>query len=126
MDYPAITNNRTDYVLRCMYENQFITYEQYQEALDPATAKVLREDPNTGSGMYPYAHYVEYAVSEVIDIFLELRGLPDTSANRAAMENELRTGGYRVQLAIDTEIQQTVQDTPTGRSIPPCATRRTR
>lgn len=111
VDYPAITNNRTDYVLRCMYENQFITYEQYQEALDPATAKVLREDPNTGSGMYPYAHYVEYAVSEVIDIFLELRGLPDTSANRAAMENELRTGGYRVQLAIDTEIQQTVQDT---------------
>ncbi|MGN1370112.1 MAG: transglycosylase domain-containing protein [Aristaeellaceae bacterium] len=111
VDYPAITNNRTDYVLRCMYENQFITYEQYQEALNPATANVLREDPSTGSGMYAYAHYVEYAVSEVIDIFLELRGLPDTSANRAAMETELRTGGYRVQLAIDTDIQQTVQET---------------
>ncbi len=111
VDYPAITNNRTDYVLRCMYENQFITYEQYQEALNPATANVLRTDPNTGSGMYAYAHYVEYAVSEVIDIFLELRGLPDTAANRTAMENELRTGGYRVQLAIDTDIQQTVQDT---------------
>ena len=111
VDYPAITNNRTDYVLRCMYENQFITYEQYQEALNPATANVLREDPNTGSGMYPYAHYVEYAVTEVIDIFLELRGLEDTPANRSAMENELRTGGYRVQLAIDPEIQQTVQDT---------------
>ena len=111
VDYPAITNNRTDYVLRCMYENQFITYEQYQEALDPATANVLKTDPNTGSGMYAHAHYVEYAVSEVIDIFLELRGLPDTPANRSAMENELRTGGYRVQLAIDPEIQQTVQDT---------------
>ncbi len=111
VDYPAITNNRTNYVLRCMYENQFITYEQYQEALNPATANVLREDPNTGSGMYPYAHYVEYAVSEVIDIFLELRGLEDTAANRSAMENELRTGGYRVQLAIDPDIQQTVQDT---------------
>ena len=114
VDYVAITNNRTDYVLRCMYENQFITYEQYQEALDPATANVLKTDPNTGSGMYPYAHYVEYAVSEVIDIFLELRGLPDTPANRSAMENELRTGGYRVQLAIDPEIQQTVQDTISG------------
>ena len=111
VDYPAISNNRTDYVLRCMYENQFITYEQYQEALNPATANVLRTDPNTGSGMYAHAHYVEYAVSEVIDIFLELRGLPDTPANRSAMENELRTGGYRVQLAIDPEIQQTVQDT---------------
>ena len=111
VDYPAITNNRTDYVLRCMYENQFITYEQYQEALNPATANVLKADPNTGSGMYDHAHYVEYAVSEVIDIFLELNNLADTPANRSAMENELRTGGYRVQLAIDPVIQQTVQDT---------------
>ena len=111
VDYPAITDNRTDYVLRCMYENQFITYEQYQEALDPATANVLRTDPNTGSGMYAHAHYVEYAVDEVIDIFLSLEGLEDTSANRSAMENKLRTGGYRVQLALDPDIQQTVQDT---------------
>ena len=27
------------------------------------------------------------------------------------MENELRTGGYRVTLAIDTEIQEIVEDT---------------
>lgn len=114
VDYPAITNNRTNYVLRCMYENQFITYEQYQEALDPATANVLQTDPNTGTGMYAYAHYVEYAVDEVIDIFLQLDGLEDTSANRSAMENKLRTGGYRVQLAIDPDIQQTVQDTISG------------
>jgi len=111
VDYPAITNNRTDYVLRCMYENQFITFEQYQEALNPATANVLRTDPNTGSGMYAHAHYVEYAVDEVIDIFLKLRGLEDNSANRSAMENELRTGGYRVQLAVDPAIQETVQST---------------
>ncbi len=114
VDYPAITNNRTNYVLRCMYENQFITYEQYQEALDPATANVLQSDPNTGGGMYAYAHYVEYAVDEVIDIFLKLENLENTSANRSAMENKLRTGGYRVQLAIDPTIQQTVQDTISG------------
>ncbi|MBQ8556758.1 MAG: PBP1A family penicillin-binding protein [Clostridia bacterium] len=111
VDYVAITNNRTDYVLRCMYENQFITYEQYQEALNPATANVLETDPNTGSGMYDYAHYVEYAVSEVVDILLELNGLEDTTVNRNAMENKLRTGGYRVQLAIDTDIQRIVEET---------------
>lgn len=111
VDYPAITDNRTDYVLRCMYENQFITYEQYQAALDPATAHVLEKDPSTGTGMYEYAHYVEYAVSEVVDIFLELNGLEDTPANRSAMENKFRTGGYRVMLAIDTDIQKTVEDT---------------
>ena len=111
VDYVAITNDRTDYVLRCMYENQFITYEQYQEALDPATAHVLEEDPNTGTGMYEYPHYVEYAVSEVVDILLELNGLEDTAANRYAMENKLRTGGYHVVLAIDTNIQRIVEET---------------
>lgn len=111
VDYAAITNNRTDYVLRCMYENQFITYEQYQSALDTSTANVLESDPNSSTGMYSYAHYVEYAVDEVVDILLELNGLEDTTANRYAMENKLRTGGYRVQLAIDTSIQETVEDT---------------
>lgn len=91
VDYPAITNDRTNYVLRCMYENQYLTYEQYQEALDPATAHVLEKDPNTATGMYAYAHYVEYAVDEVIDILLQLNNLEDTSANRNAMENKLRT-----------------------------------
>ncbi len=111
VNYPKITDDRTDYVLRCMYENQFITFEQYQEALNPATARILESDPSTGGGMYAYPHYVEYAVSEVVDIFLQLKGLEDTPQNRSAMENELRTGGYRVKLAIDTDIQKTVEDT---------------
>ena len=110
-DYAAVTNNRTDYVLRCMYENQFITREQYQEALDPATANVLREAPVTGSSMYKYPHYVEYAVKEVVNILLKLNGLEDNSANRAAMENKFRTGGYSVKLAIDPNIQETVENT---------------
>ena len=111
VDYAAITNDRTDYVLRCMYENQFITYEQYQAALDPSTAHVLETDPSSGSGMYEHAHYVEYAINEAVDILLELEGLDDTTANRYAMENKLRTGGYRIKLAMDPEIQTTVEDT---------------
>ena len=110
-DYEAITNNRTNYVLRCMYENQFITYEQYQQALDPSTAHVLREAPGSGEGMYSYPHYVEYAVREVVSILLELNGLEDTSENRALMESKFRTGGYHVQLAIDPVIQETIENT---------------
>ena len=111
VDYAAITNNRTDYVLRCMYENQYITFDQYQEALNPATANVLSSSPSDGDAMYDYPHYVEYAVSEVVNILLELNNLENTSANRAAMEKKFRTGGYRVMLAIDTGIQKTVEDT---------------
>ena len=110
-DYHAITNNRTDYVLRCMYENQFITQQQYQDALNPATAAVLQTSTTEGDGMYKYAHYVEYAVQDIVDCFLELNGLENNSENRAKMENELRTGGYHVTLAIDTDMQETVEST---------------
>ena len=117
-DYVAITNDRTDYVLRCMYENEFITEAQYQAALDPSTAQVLESDPSSSQSMYPYAHYVEYAVQEIIDCFLELNGLEDTSENRAKMESELRTGGYHITLAIDTEIQEILEDTIDNYSYP--------
>lgn len=110
-DYKKLTNDRTDYVLRCMYENQFITSAQYQEALSQSTANVLQESTTEGEGMYSYAHYVEYAVTDIVDCFLELNGLEDTSENRYRMENELRTGGYHVTLAIDTEIQEIVEET---------------
>ena len=110
-DYPALTNNRTDYVLQLMYDNEFITYQEYQDALNTNTAYVLEESAVEGEGMYSYAHYVEYAITEVVDCFLQINNLEDTSENRAKMESELRTGGYHVTLALDSEIQQTVEDT---------------
>ena len=107
---PDITNNRTDYVLRQMRENGLITAQQYNAALDLSTASVLEKSP-ASTDMYAYPHYVEYAISDVVDTFLDLNGLEDTSANRYAMENKLRTGGYSVYLCLDTEIQEIVEDT---------------
>lgn len=107
---PDITNNRTDYVLRQMRENGLITAQQYNAALDRSTANVLEKSP-ASTDMYAYPHYVEYAISDVVDTFLDLNGLEDTSANRYAMENKLRTGGYSVYLCLDTEIQEIVEDT---------------
>ena len=107
---PAITNNRTDYVLRQMLENGLISSQEYQAALDQSTAKVLETSP-ASTDMYAYPHYVEYAISDVVDTFLELNGLENTSANRYAMENKLRTGGYSVYLCLDTEIQEIVEET---------------
>ena len=107
---PDITNNRTDYVLRQMRENGLITAQQYNAALDRSTASVLERSP-ASTDMYAYPHYVEYAISDVVDTFLDLNGLEDTSANRYAMENKLRTGGYSVYLCLDTEIQEIVEDT---------------
>ena len=47
-------------MLRCMYENQYISRQEYEAALNPATANVLAEEENTGTnGMYSYPHYIE-------------------------------------------------------------------
>ncbi len=110
MDYAAITNNRTNYVLRMMYENQFITHQEYVAALVPETARVLETSPESRE-LYPYVHYVEYAVRDVVKTLLKLKGLENTSANRVLMEKELRTGGYKVYLALDTDIQTLAEQT---------------
>ena len=109
-DYVAITNNRTNYVLRVMYENQMITHAEFTEAQSVSTAHVLEQDPQVQT-LYPYVHYVEYAVKDVVQTLLKLEGLENTSANRAKMETKLRTGGYKVYLALDTQMQKTLEDT---------------
>lgn len=109
-DYIARTNNRTDYVLRVMYEHQMITQKEFIEALNPATAKVLEEDPESRE-LYPYVHYVEYAVRDTVQVLLKINQLENTSVNRALMERELRTGGYKVYLALDTQMQKTLEET---------------
>ncbi len=110
-DYAKLTNDRTNYVLTCMYQHEFISQQEYQDALNPATAAVLQTSSTEGEGMYPYAHYVEYAVKDIVTCFLKLNGLEDNSENRNKMEGELRTGGYHVTLALDPEIQTIVEET---------------
>lgn len=123
---PDITNNRTDYVLRQMRENGLITAQQYNAALDRSTASVLEKSP-ASTDMYAYPHYVEYAISDVVDTFLDLNGLEDTSANRYAMENKLRTGGYSVYLASTPKFRRSSKTRwQTGATIPACAIRPTK
>lgn len=109
LDYVAITNNRTNYVLRQMYDNHFITKEEYNDALNPMTANVVEKSPTLK--MYKYPHYIEYAINEAIDDLLKIKGLENSKENRSKIENEIATGGYHIRLAIDTEIQEIVEDT---------------
>lgn len=111
---PKITNDRTDYVLRMMYENEFISEDSYRAALDTATAHVPEVSPYAATAMYEYPYYVEYAINDVVTKFLEMNQLENTASNRYAMENKLRTGGYKVYLCLDTEIQTILEETLTN------------
>ena len=103
-----ITNNRTDLVLARMYQAGFISEEQYEQALQekPVILEVSEQKQ-----LYDMPYFVEYAIYDVCTHLLSTRGLDDTTANRNAVENELRTGGYHIYLTVDSEIQNTVQET---------------
>ncbi len=107
-DKMEVTNERTDQVLSRMYQAGFITKEQYQSAL---TEDVHIVEVSEQKQMYDMAYFVEYAISDVVTHLLEKRGLSNTSANRTAVENELRTSGYHIYTTVDPTIQKTVQNT---------------
>jgi penicillin-binding protein 1A len=107
-----ITNARTDKVINRMYSAGLISKEQRDAALaDTVTILKTSERVNT---TYENLYYIEYAIRQICSDILEQRGMLDTSANRAAVENELSRGGYKIYLCIDPDIQSVIQDTLTG------------
>lgn len=106
-----ITNARTDVVLKAMYESGAITLDEYNEAL---TEDVAILEISSQKQLYDMAYFVEYGIYDVVNAFLEVRGLDNTSANRALIESELRTGGYHIYLTVDPDIQHSVQDVLTN------------
>ncbi len=107
-DKMEVTDERTNQVLSRMYQAGFITKEQYNKAL---TEQVNIVEVSQQKQMYDMAYFVEYAISDVVTHLLEQRGLSNTTANRNAVENELRTSGYHIYTTVDPTIQKTVQDT---------------
>ena len=101
-------NKRIDTVLDRMYAENYITKEQYEEAL---SNELIVVEKSTTTGLYEYPYFVEYAIDQIIDYLLSDRGLADTTQNRSALETELSSNGYKIYLTIDTDVQQTVQDT---------------
>ena len=107
-DKMEVTDERTNQVLSRMYQAGFITKEQYESAL---TETVSIIEVSEQKQMYDMAYFVEYAISDVVTQLLEKRGLSNTSANRTAVENELRTGGYHIYTTVDPDVQNAVQST---------------
>lgn len=101
------TNARTDLVLERMYENGFISLEQYTAALSETVYIVEFSEV---SQMYDMPYFVEYAVYDVITHWMQQDGVADTTANRTIYENRLRTGGYKIYTTVDPDIQNTVQE----------------
>ena len=104
---PSIIDDRTDYVLECMYDNGFITKAEYDAAL--ADSLTVVED-STVNDLYDMPSAVETVLDDAVTELLADRGLEDTSENRSAVRREIQEGGYHIYSTIDPEIQNIVED----------------
>ena len=109
---PEVIEDRTDHVLGLMHYQGLITQEEYDHALTERLS-VLPSSPFI-SRMYDNAYYVEYAIYDVVTKMLRMEKVEDNPTNRSAMENRLRTGGFRIYTCLDPIVQKTVQDIVTN------------
>lgn len=105
---PEKTDDRTDYVLKQMLQQEMITQEQYDQAINEQV-HVLETSPSSSEEMYDNVYYVEYAIYDVVTKMLRVENLEDTASNRSAMENKLRTGGYSIYTSLDPKTQEAAQ-----------------
>lgn len=105
---PEVTDTRTDTVLKRMLRAGFIDQAQFDGAMKEKVAIV---EKSQAAQMYDMPYFVEYAINDVITYFLRQRNLEDTKANRANIESELRTKGYKIYTTVDTAMQKTAEDT---------------
>lgn len=104
---PKPVDDRTDKVLMQMYKAGFITKDEYDQAMKET---VFVYDIADVSKMYDYPYFVEYAVYDVITHFLKQQSLQDTKENRAVIENEIRTSGYKIYTTVDPKVQIALQE----------------
>lgn len=112
-DDPHLINDRTDYVLEEMLDQQLISQAEYDQAMAEELS-ILESSTASSDAMYDNAYYVEYSIYDVVTKMLRVEGLEDTSANRSSMETKLRNGGYIIYTSLDPEVQSAVQETITN------------
>ncbi len=105
---PAITDDRANLVLTIMYRNNLISENEYKSALAEKVAVQPKSKPQS---QYEMPYFVDYAITQVVDEFVKLRGLENTTKNRNSIDLEIRSKGYRIYTTVDPEIQHIVEDT---------------
>ena len=106
------TYDRTNLVLRTMYENGFITEAEYEEAkIDEADYNnnpvYIVEKPATND--YPMKYFIEYVIADVRNRIMELEGWEGDEGRRKA-DQYIYSGGLHIYTTLDPDIQQAVEE----------------
>lgn len=100
---PQTCKNRRDSVLEQMYKNGFITEKQYQEAVAKPLG-LVRSQQSKYSDDSIYSYFSDQAFDEVVQALMDHYNISSQEAT-----NRLYTGGYRVRLTVDLNVQKPLE-----------------
>ena len=98
-------NNKTrqETILKQMYEQGYISKEQYDEAMAQELVFVRSESEESTQTIYSY--YAEAVINDVLNDLVEQKGV-----SRDTARTLLYSGGYQVYSCYDPSIQQAIDD----------------
>ena len=92
---------RQELILHEMYDQGYITYEEYTQAVAEELDFVQGEDEEPVSKVYSY--YVEVLIDDVLDDLVERKGI-----NRETARLMLFSGGYQIYCSMNKSVQDQV------------------
>lgn len=116
--YPEKNQTRREYVLWEMYDQGFVTYEEYSNAM-AESAEMTFSNGLKAQGTYEvYSYYVDTVIRDATADLAEAKGCSLSMA-----ETLLRNGGYNIYACIDMDIQNIVDNIYENRSNMPSSYR---
>lgn len=98
--------NRQKIVLKKMFENGYISEEEYQKALNEDIVASLNKEKTKLTGNYSKYHwFIEAALDEIAEDFAKKYDIDEKDAKQ-----KLKDGGYKIYLTIDTRLQEKAQE----------------
>lgn len=117
LKYPEENQSRQQKVLRNMLKHEYITQEEYEEALaDDVYERVEGLDISTGSAA-AYSYFVDTLIEQLIDDLMTQKGYTETQAT-----NLIYKGGLQVYSTQDTRMQEIADETINNPSFYPSST----
>lgn len=92
---------RQETILREMYEQGYIDYQQYKDAV--AEELVFTRSPGEEYSQTIYSYYTEVVIDDVINDLMQLKGI-----SRETADTLLRNGGYNVYTCLDVNVQNNI------------------
>lgn len=93
--------DRQETILREMYEQGYIDYQQYKDAV--AEELVFTRSPGEEYSQTIYSYYTEVVIDDVVKDLMQLKGISEDTAKTL-----LYNGGYNVYTCLDINVQNNI------------------